>query len=581
VDANIPLKIGTNPAVNIRFTVPNNDLSLNGGAKGAVSFVVTDSVGALIPGADALSYPVPNADNVTASALSWTVAQPLGPARSYRVAVRVMDEQKTEKLNAKLPTVSTSSTLGTPRTSADIQSIDYVPAVTNLKLTRLVDASMNISWTRQVPPIDQNYLYDGSFVNVLVVVDDISGITVGSALDVSFSDLSRNVAGLIRGRKYSAHVIPRQTFGSSNKIMKNKESISFVAGTSPSVPQNLASYPTEGKIVLDWGNSTANGGTIDLYQIAAIRDVSAISRDYLYQFPTEQESAASTSVSYFTLQKAFSHPDKNKSDDLVDISNNQKYKVAVRATSKLSSSADSVPVTYESLTLKGTNVSETILFSAWSSVVDVIPDTKPQTPGEVTVLSDASNVTVSWDAQINQEFLVFNNNDLYFRSSQFAQNGRPGVDSLQDGDASDNKYSYSQGTVGGRHNIKCGLSTKDLKIFNVTTGGVLSDVRSVENFSAMVAPGGVTDALFEVVDASTCRVSFKAPSDAGAAGQRIWTANAQSTNGSLLYEITVESPINSIKKTFKSINTLSTNLDGITGITGSNIFIAIKAYYIQ
>lgn len=575
VDANgIPLKLGTDPAVNIRFTVPTNDLSLNGGAKGAVSFVVTDSVGVPIPGANALSYPVPNADNVTASALSWTVAQPLGPARSYRVAVQVMDEQKTTKSNTLLPTVSTSSTLGTHQTSADIRSIDYVPAVTNLKLTRLADASMNISWTKQEPQPGQGYLYDGSFVNVLVVLDDVSGSTV-SAVDVSFSDLSRNVAGLIRGRKYSAHVIPRQTFGSSNKIMKNKESISFVAGTNPSVPQNLASYPTERKIVLDWENSTANGGTLDDYEIAAIRDVSASTRDYP-QFPTEQKYAAKTSVSYFTLQQAYPAPDGK---NLVDISNNEKYKVAVRSTSKFSSAASSLSVTYESLTLVGSVVTETTLFSAWSNVVDVIPALKPDPIGEVTVLSDASNVTVSWAAQVNQEFLVFNNNDLYFKSSQFAAlDGTPGVDRLQDGLASDNKYSYSQGTVGGRHNIKCGLSTKDLNIFNVTIGGVLSDVRSVDNVSAMVAPGVVTDSLFEVVDASTCRVSFKAPSDAGAAGQSIFTADGKRTNGSLLYEITVETPENTIQKTFKDINTLSRTLDGITG---SSIFIAIKAYYMQ
>jgi hypothetical protein len=588
----IPLTIGTNPAVKISFAVPANNVALNGGVKGAVSFVLLDQQENEIVGAGAHPYPTVSTDT-----LSWTVEQPLGPQRNYHVVVRVMDEQKTTKLNAALPTVSTvpAATLGTLKTLENQRSIAYLPAVTGLTFTRgNTPTSMDLSWNKQSLDLPQRYLFT-DFVNVLVVVDDETGSIVAPVvgLEIPYARVLQRetITGLTAGRKYSAHMIPKQKYSATvDKIMKNSTSISFVAGSKPNIPTNVNRYPANESIVLDWEKVlvTSTGGTLGNYEIAAIKNVPAAKAED--EFPAKQTRVNVSAESYATVIEAYPTPEigiAGADGTKIRIANNVEYNVAVRSTSVLSSSVVSVPVTYESLRLVGEPVSPETLASDWSNVVTAKPNDFPQQPDPVTLLSDATNVYLTWKAKPDQEFIVFHDNDAYFTSSSFANADDSGVSRLQFQTASSvlsALYSYSD----EKHTIKVPRTTtvrttKDLKIFHVSDSGVLSDPRIVSNVSAIAAPGLVRDAKFEVETDTSCTVSFKAPEDTGASGSTIYTAKGMINNGPLQYEITVETKVGNdyvVKKTFGNISTLSTTLNDIK-ITGSSLFIAIKAYYMQ
>ena len=589
VDTNgIPLKIGASPALNISFSVPTNDVSLNGGVSGPVSFVLRNASGTI---SSAAPIPYPTA---TASTLSWTVAQSLGAAQTYSVAVQVEDKQLTSRTFANLPTSATGLVEGVRSSSQSLRTIDYVPAPTGLKLLRLSDASMNLSWTRQNLPSDQAYLTDASFVNVLVVLDDASGITFSTS-DMSFSDLSKNITGVIIGRKYSAHLIPRQTFGSFTSIMRNVASTSFIAGKNPTVPSIGTVLPADSRIEFDWNISTANGGSLSNYEIAAIQDVpsatpfSATYPNGVPAFPNNQRPVASVSSSYFTVRQAFTNTDNGQilsNAQVTDISNGVSYRLAVRSTSTLDASSLSVEVPYTGLTtpLKGPAASSQTLFSDWSSVSQqIIPSTNPHQPGELTLLSDATNVSVSWAVDqidgILLEFTVFNNNNLYFSSA--AVDG--GISGLVAGTSTSALYSYTAATasVSGRHTIRIPSTINNLQIFNVTAGGVASMPRTVQRVSALLPAAAVSAQSFQVIDASTCQVTFTAPDNTGAAGQMIMigTPPVPTTNGPLLYRITIEGPENTVRKTINQ-NTTNNLLSGLTNLP-STIFIAIQTYYVQ
>ena len=581
VDENgIPLTSGGNPAVSISFTVPTNDVSLNGGANGPVSFVLRNesNKNVLSP----LSYPTSS----STSTLNWIVPQELGYTKQYKVAVQVLDQQFVSKTDGELPSVPRINTVeGSSSNSTSVQSITYVSAPSNLKITRLANGtSANLSWTPQTPAPGQGYLFDPSFVNVLVVLDDVSGSPVVPATDVSFTDVSRNITSLTVGRKYSAHLIPKQRFGSFT-LMRNVEAVSFIAAGNPTSPTIVSVLPADKQITFDWSDSTAVGGRLGNYEVAAIQDVSSSSTTPA--FPTNQKAAESVSASLITINKAYTTLENGLSTSSASTQsmvNNtlEGYRLAVRSTSSLDASSQAVPVTYESLRLNGPASPADTLRSEWTVLLDkVFPSVGATQPGSLTVVSDISNVSVSWPADI-EEFVVYLNNALYFTSSTYKNTllQQSGASRLINGTATDASYSYVPAAVpgaGASHLIRCGLRINEIRVHNISKGGVLSPAQTLQNVSALQPAGSVTSAAFEVIDASTCRVTFTAPVNTGGAGQTVSPLNGSpSTAGNLMYLIHVENAqAQSLRNPFET----SSVENRLTLANNSSVFIAIQTYW--